>query len=36
MSPILNGETKLFPIIGDPITNVESPVRLSDTFAKRG
>jgi shikimate dehydrogenase len=32
----LSGETRLFPIIGDPIKYVESPVRLTSTFAERG
>ena len=31
----LSGATRLFPIIGDPIKYVESPMRLSRTFAKR-
>jgi shikimate dehydrogenase len=31
----LSGATRLFPIIGDPIKHVESPVRLSHTFAAR-
>jgi shikimate dehydrogenase len=32
----LNGATRLYPIIGDPVTYVESPARLSRTFAQRG
>jgi shikimate dehydrogenase len=36
MSQQLSGETRLFPIIGDPIKYVESPVRLTSTFAERG
>ena len=32
----LNGATRLFPIIGDPIKYVESPMRLTRTFAERG
>jgi len=32
----LSGATRLFPIIGDPIKYVESPVRLTRTFAERG
>ena len=32
----LNGETRLFPIIGDPIIYVKSPERLSSGFAARG
>jgi shikimate dehydrogenase len=32
----LSGATRLFPIIGDPVTYVESPVRLTRTFGKRG
>ncbi len=31
----LSGATRLFPIIGDPIKYVESPMRLSRTFAER-
>src|SRR5689334_11339297 len=32
----LNGETRLFPIIGDPIMYVQSPERLTSGFAARG
>lgn len=32
----LDGATRLFPIIGDPIEYVESPVWLTRTFAARG
>lgn len=32
----LNGETRLFPIIGDPIVYVKSPERLTSAFAGRG
>ena len=32
----LSGETRLFPIIGDPVRYAESPVRLTRTFADRG
>ncbi len=32
----LDGATRLFPIIGDPIEYAESPVRLTRTFAARG
>lgn len=32
----LDGATRLFPIIGDPIEYVESPVVLTRTFAARG
>ena len=32
----LDGATRLFPIIGDPVTYVESPARLTRTFAGRG
>jgi shikimate dehydrogenase len=32
----VSGATRLFPIIGDPVTHVESPVRLTRTFAERG
>ena len=31
----LSGTTRLFPIIGDPIKYVESPMRLTRTFEKR-
>jgi shikimate dehydrogenase len=31
----LSGATRLFPIIGDPIKYVESPMRLTATFEKR-
>ena len=31
----LNGATRLFPIIGDPIRYVESPMRLTRTFGER-
>jgi shikimate dehydrogenase len=36
MSDLLNGATRLFPIIGDPIEYVESPISLTRTFAERG
>ena len=32
----LSGETRLFPIIGDPIIFVKSPQRLTSSFAARG
>ena len=32
----LSGETRLFPIIGDPIKYVKSPERLTSGFAARG
>ena len=32
----LNGETRLFPIIGDPIIYVKSPERLTSGLAARG
>lgn len=32
----LNGETRLYPIIGDPIIYVKSPERLTSGFAARG
>lgn len=32
----LNGETRLFPIIGDPVTYAKSPERLTSGFAARG
>jgi len=31
----LSGATRLFPIIGDPIRYVESPIRLTRSFAER-
>ena len=31
----LSGATRLFPIIGDPIKYVESPMRLTHTFQER-
>jgi shikimate dehydrogenase len=36
MSPKPNGATRLFPIIGDPIEYVESPIWLTRTFEERG
>ena len=32
----LSGETRLFPIVGDPIIYVKSPERLTSGFAARG
>jgi hypothetical protein len=32
MPDLLSGATRLFPIIGDPIRYVESPMRLTRTF----
>lgn len=32
----INGATRLFPIIGDPVQYVQSPVSLTRTFAQRG
>ena len=32
----LSGATRLFPIIGDPIRYVESPMRLTRTFSEHG
>src|SRR5437868_124638 len=32
----LSGETRLFPIIGDPIRYAQSPARLTSGFAARG
>ena len=32
----LSGETRLFPIIGDPIKFVQSPSRLTSGFEARG
>jgi shikimate dehydrogenase len=31
----ISGATRLFPIIGDPIKYVESPMRLTCTFWER-
>jgi shikimate dehydrogenase len=36
MTSQLGGASRLFPIIGDPIRYVESPVWLTNTFAGRG
>lgn len=36
MSSSPTGASRLFPIIGDPVTYVESPVWLTNTFAERG
>lgn len=36
MSTRLDGATRLYPIVGDPIRFVESPARLTRTFAERG
>lgn len=36
MPGLLSGETRLFPIIGDPIIYVKSPERLTSGFEKRG
>ena len=36
MPETLNGATRLFPIIGDPVRYTESPERLTRTFAARG
>jgi shikimate dehydrogenase len=36
MLEYLSGETRLFPIIGDPIIYVQSPRRLTSGFAARG
>jgi shikimate dehydrogenase len=35
MPDLLSGATRLFPIIGDPIRYVESPMRLTRTFGTR-
>jgi shikimate dehydrogenase len=35
MPDLLSGATRLFPIIGDPIRYVESPLRLTRTFGER-
>src|SRR3954462_2249145 len=32
----LSGETRLFPILGDPIAFVKSPLRLTAGFSARG
>jgi len=36
MTSQLSGASRLFPIVGDPIRYVESPVWLTNTFAGRG
>jgi len=36
MPDLLSGETRLFPIIGDPIVYVKIPPRLTSDFASRG
>ncbi len=36
MSHQLNGATRLYPIVGDPIKYAESPVRLTAAFGERG
>jgi shikimate 5-dehydrogenase len=36
MPDLLSGATRLFPVIGDPISSVESPMRLTRTFGARG
>lgn len=36
MAPRLDGATRLFPIIGDPLEYAESPSRLTETLAARG
>ena len=36
MLELLSGETRLFPILGDPIKYVQSPARLTSSFAARG
>jgi len=36
MEQTLNGETRLYPIIGDPIVYARSPELLSASFARRG
>jgi shikimate 5-dehydrogenase len=36
VSVTLNGETRLFPIIGDPIKYARSPERMTACFAARG
>ena len=32
----LDGETRLFPIIGDPIGQVKSPAMLTEILVRRG
>lgn len=32
----LNGETQIFPIIGDPIGQVKSPALLTEELVRRG
>ncbi|WP_115788776.1 shikimate dehydrogenase family protein [Arthrobacter silvisoli] len=34
--PSLSGATRLFPIIGDPVAHVQSPIWLTRTFTERG
>lgn len=36
MNPTLNGETRLYPIIGDPVTYARSPELLTASFARKG
>ena len=36
MLDALSGETRLFPILGDPIAFVKSPQRLTAGFSARG
>ena len=36
MSQQPNGETRLFPIIGDPVKYAESPARLTAALSDRG
>jgi shikimate dehydrogenase len=35
MLEILSGETLLYPILGDPVTFVKSPRRLTEQFVAR-
>lgn len=36
MNPMPDGETRIFPIVGDPIAQVKSPARLSELMADQG
>ncbi|SMH39871.1 shikimate dehydrogenase family protein [Azospirillum agricola] len=36
MQPMLNGATRVFAIVGDPIAQVQSPAHVTRAFAERG
>ena len=36
MSGSLNGATRLYPIVGDPVAQVKSPSGVSHALAERG